>query len=47
MFDFQISKNGVSVLERTGVVPQVVIAALQILTAGEVLTVSFSTNTEK
>lgn len=47
MFDFQISKNGVAVLKRAGVVPQVVIAALQILSAGEVLTVSFSSNTEK
>lgn len=47
MFDFQISKKSVIVLERFGVVPQVVIAALQILSAGEVLTVSFSSNTEK
>lgn len=42
MFDFKLSKDGVSVLERSFARPEVVIAALQLLSQGEVLTVSLS-----
>lgn len=47
MFDFKIIKDGSSIIERTNVAPQVVIAALQILSPSETLTVSFSFNSEK
>ncbi len=47
MFDFKISKDDATILERSNVAPQTVIAALQILGVGEILTVSFSPRNEK
>lgn len=47
MFDFKIIKDGSPIIERFNVAPQVVIAALQILSPSETLTVSFSSKLEK
>ena len=47
MFDFILSKNGTPVLERNCVRGEVVVAALQLLGIGEVLTVSISDPKEK
>ena len=47
MFNFKIYNGTDTILERVGVAPQVVIAALQILGEGETLTVSIVSNPKK
>lgn len=47
MFDFVLSKDGKSVLERVNARGEVVIAALQLLCVGETLTVKISSNVKR